>query len=491
MNAPVKFDTAQATPATMVLTHRVRLEPTWKQRRALERILEQQRQLYNAALEERIACYRKTGKSLNDIAQSKSLTEIRAFDPAFAGVQRRIQRATLIRLQRAYQAFFKRAKAGAGAASGFPTFRARVVTVGHQHLVGFGFEGFGFDAPLQIRFDGRRLHFQGVQGGLRVSERDMRRVPELTPETWKGVHFKRTRTGWQATFQVVTPLAAARGADAGGHPKRLLKSGRGKGAVGLDWGTSVLAALSTGEVIENPRYREQGAPDLLVHERRVARRQKGSKRRLKARWRKQGVEKKIADRRRNRFDKLSKALVIQNRTIAIEDLSVSQMMDAERPGETLPEFLKTRRNREALDAAPYMLRQMLAYKAPLHGAELILVDPKNTTHECFWCGQPHFKELTDVEHVCTTPGLYFGKRAPRKVNAARVILKRALASAPAPERSSKALSGIAKGPDDTAGRGRAGDGKPSNGGAARRRPRNTSVAVAGAVASGQPARRRT
>lgn len=461
MNAPVKIETTDAKPAETVLTYRVRLQLTWKQRGAFERILEQQRQLYNAALEERIGCYQKTGKSLNDIAQSKSLTEIRAFDPAFAGVQRRIQRATLIRLQRAYQAFFKRAKAGAGGASGFPTFRARVVTVGHQHLVGFGFEGFGFDAPMQIRFDGKRLHFQGVEGGVRVSKRDLRRVPALTPETWKGVHFKRTRTGWQATFQVVTPLQRERG-------------GCGKGEIGLDWGTAVLAATSKGETIDNPRFREAGAAELLRHERRVARRQKGSKRRLKARWKKQGVEAAIANRRRNRFDKLSKTLVIQNRTIAIEDLTVSQMMNAERPGETLPAFLKTRRNREALDAAPYMLRQMLAYKAPLYGADLILVDPKNTTHDCFWCGLPHFKELTDAEHVCTTPGLYFGRRAPRKVNAARVILKRALASAPAPERRSKALSGIAKGPDDTAGRGRAGGGKPPNGGSALRRPRNTS-----------------
>lgn len=147
------------TGETMVLTYRVRLQPTRQQRRALEAILEQQRQLYNAALEERIACYRKTGRTITDIDQSRSLTVIRADDTTFAAVQRRIQRATLTRLQRAFQAFFKRAKTGAGAASGFPTFRAQVKTVGHLQLVNFGFEGFGFDAPQQIRFDGRRLHF--------------------------------------------------------------------------------------------------------------------------------------------------------------------------------------------------------------------------------------------------------------------------------------------------------------------------------------------
>jgi len=39
---------------TLILTYRYRLNPEARQHRALERILEQQRQLYNAALEERI-----------------------------------------------------------------------------------------------------------------------------------------------------------------------------------------------------------------------------------------------------------------------------------------------------------------------------------------------------------------------------------------------------------------------------------------------------
>ncbi|MGE0022476.1 MAG: RNA-guided endonuclease InsQ/TnpB family protein [Hyphomicrobium sp.] len=462
MNAPVRIDEVvpkarandTAAPATMVLTVAVRLQPTRQQHRDLERVSEQQRILYNAALEERIECYRKTGKTLNDIAQSKSLTIIRADDPAFAGVQRRIQRATLIRLQRAFQAFFRRAKAGAGAQSGFPRFKGR------EH-----WDGFGFDAPLQIAFDGRRLRFAGVHGGIRVSRHDASRLPQPLVAgaggNWKGIHFKRTRTGWAATFQVEVPIAAGRG-------------GMGRGAVGVDWGTSVLAALSTGQIEDNPRPREAASRELRRRERKLARAQRGSKRRMKARRRKQAVEAAIANRRRNRLDKLSKMLVTNYRTVAIEDIAVKNMMGAERPGEDLPEHVKRRRNREALDAAPYKLRQMLAYKATLNRADLILVDPKNTTHECFWCGLPHFKELADAEHVCTTPGLYFGKRAPRKVNAARVILKRALASAPAPERASKALSGIAKGPDDTAGRGRAGGGKPPNGGSALRRPGNTS-----------------
>jgi putative transposase len=43
----------------VILTYHYRLLPTKQQHRALEAILESQRQLYNAALEERIDAYRK------------------------------------------------------------------------------------------------------------------------------------------------------------------------------------------------------------------------------------------------------------------------------------------------------------------------------------------------------------------------------------------------------------------------------------------------
>jgi hypothetical protein len=46
----------------VILTYRYRLLPLKGQHRALERICAAQRELYNAAPEERIDCYRKTGK---------------------------------------------------------------------------------------------------------------------------------------------------------------------------------------------------------------------------------------------------------------------------------------------------------------------------------------------------------------------------------------------------------------------------------------------
>lgn len=58
----------------MVLNYVYRLMPRKSQHRALEAILESQRQLYNAALEERIDAYRKAGVTRNYAAQTKALT---------------------------------------------------------------------------------------------------------------------------------------------------------------------------------------------------------------------------------------------------------------------------------------------------------------------------------------------------------------------------------------------------------------------------------
>ena len=391
----------------MLLTYKSRLNPTRAQHRALEMILEQQRQLANAALAERIDCYAKTGKSINEYDQSKSLTLIRQADPAHSNVQRRIQRGTLKRVDLAYKAFYRRAKAGAGARAGFPKFKGRE-----------WFDSFAFDAFQQIKLDGKRLRFAGMPGGLRVHlDRPLPTVGEDKQTSIKGVWFKRAGRRWYVGFQCEVEPRATR-------------DGLGSGAIGVDWGTSVLAALSSGELVANPRPGEALAKQHARIQRSVSRKKKGSKGRLQARRHLQAINRRIANRRRNTLDKLSARLVRDFGVIAMEKLNVAGMVDGARAAKDVPAAVTTRRNREALDAAPYMLRQMVSYKARREGATLIAVDAKNTTQLCHWCGGMHPKELSEMTHTCTTPGPTFGRVVHRKVNAARVILARAINSDP-------------------------------------------------------------
>ena len=95
----------------MILTYRYRLLPLKSQHRALERLCAVQRELYNAALEERIDCYRKTGKTRTYIDQCKALTECRHELPDMGELPVNLQRWTLKRLDDAFQGFFRRLKA--------------------------------------------------------------------------------------------------------------------------------------------------------------------------------------------------------------------------------------------------------------------------------------------------------------------------------------------------------------------------------------------
>lgn len=107
----------------MIVTYLYRLLPAKCQHRALERILESQRQLYNAALEERIGAYSKAGVTRTYIDQTKALTEWRRSDPEASALPACLQRATLKRLDEAYRGFFRRMPRAAS--PGFPAFAAK------------------------------------------------------------------------------------------------------------------------------------------------------------------------------------------------------------------------------------------------------------------------------------------------------------------------------------------------------------------------------
>ena len=103
--------------------------------RRLERVLEDQRQLYNAALEERIDCYRKTGKGRTYFDQCKALTECRRDLPEMAECPVAIQRGTLKRLDGAFQHFFRRVKNGE--TPGFPRFKGSIHVLSQARIRAF------------------------------------------------------------------------------------------------------------------------------------------------------------------------------------------------------------------------------------------------------------------------------------------------------------------------------------------------------------------
>jgi putative transposase len=184
-------------------------------------------------------------------------------------------------------------------------------------------------------------------------------------------------------------------------------------AVGIDAGIASLVTLSTGEKVTNPRHERRDRARLALAQRRMAKKQKGSANRVRARVKVARVHARITDRRRDHLHKLSTRIIRETQTVIIEDLPVRNMV----------------RNhalaRAISDAAWAELRRQLEYKADWYGRTVIAVDrfyPSSKT--CSVCGVITAKMPLNIrEWTCAA----CGARHDRDVNAAKVIRAAGLA----------------------------------------------------------------
>ncbi|WP_199485240.1 RNA-guided endonuclease InsQ/TnpB family protein [Actinomadura craniellae] len=218
-------------------------------------------------------------------------------------------------------------------------------------------------------------------------------------------------------------------------PDRPSRRQRERGAVGVDLGVKVLAALSkplvvddpSSALVRNPQHLRQAERRLLKAQRALARTQKGSARREKAKRRVGRAHHEVAVRRHAALHQITKRLTTGFAVVALEDLNVAGMTRSARgtvaaPGKNVRQ--KAGLNRVILDSAPAELRRQVNYKATWYGSELAVADrwfPSSKT--CSGCGwqNPHLK-LSDRVFRCTDCGLVMD----RDMNAARNIERHAV-----------------------------------------------------------------
>jgi putative transposase len=376
------------------LTYQYRLAPRRTQHRALEKILEMQRQFYNAALQERRDAWRKT---ISNFDQKKSLTQIRADDPdGYGALPSNLSRWTLKRLDEAYSAFFDRVKANSGRA-GFPRFR------------GLGnWRSFGFIEFSGIRLVGAKLLFKGMLGGLKV--RMHRALPD--DASIRSCVFTKDDKGWSVALHIKTAGAAA-------HPRE-------DAAVGIDVGVEHLATLSTGEHIANPRFETKEAASVRRAARKLSRARRTSKRRQKTKRHLARLRRRVANRRKTYLHQVSASIVRRYGAVAVEDLSIANMTRSakgtiERPGKNVKQ--KSGLNRGMLDASLATLISMIAYKAERAGGRFVKVNARDTSQMCAECDADVPKTGNVRSHSCP----HCKTVVHRDINAARNVLKRAVA----------------------------------------------------------------
>jgi putative transposase len=360
----------------MYITLRYRLLPSKRQHRALESILEGQRQLYNAGPEERIDAFRKAGLARTYFDQCKALTEWRKGDEEAACLPVALQRWSLKRLDEAYRGFFRRI--GSGVKPGFPRFRGRG-----------RFNSFGFAQFAGIRFESGRIRFCGMPGSLRVH---LHRPP-CQEAMIRSCVFRVDDKGWSVGFVVRVPEL------------QLKRRGR---AVGIDLGLTKFAALSDGEIIPNLRAARNAERRLRTAQRAMARKVRGSGNRRKALRCLRRCHARIARARRNHLHQASRRIVRDYDVVAIEKLNIRGLARGPLA-------------KDVHDAGWATFISMLRYKAACAGTRLVEVDPRGTSQECSSCGMTVQKGLDVRIHMCPRCGLTID----RDLNAARNILNRA------------------------------------------------------------------
>ena len=183
--------------------------------------------------------------------------------------------------------------------------------------------------------------------------------------------------------------------------------------VGIDLGLSHFAILSNGEKIAAPNAFRQQEKKLAKLQRRLAKKQKGSRNRAKARLKVARLHAKIADTRKDFLHKLSTRVIRENQTIVIETLAVKKMVQ----NSTLAKSIS--------DAGWGEFARQLEYKAKWYGRTLIGIDKwYPSSKRCSGCGFVVSK-LPLTVRSWTCPGCR--SVHDRDINAARNILAAGLA----------------------------------------------------------------
>lgn len=362
-------------------TYKYRLYPSRKQQEALDFQLWQMRTVYNDALAERRWMWERSRLGVSYPQQWARFKQARKDFPDTIGpLNATGTQQMLRRLDKAFNAFFRRIKRGETA--GYPRFkgRDRFKSLEYKH---------GDGCKLRTDVAGRKLQYIQRVGEVKVKFH--RPIPDNA--VIKHVVVKQQNGKWYVTLMLELPDVKVV------HP-----TGR---QVGIDVGLHALLALSDGGLYDNPRWLKKSLADLRVASRRLGRRKKGGKRRKKAAVQVARLHEKIANQRRDYWHKTTRQLVDRYGLVAIEDLNLAFM--------TRNKHL----SRSAHDAGLGMFRQLLEYKAEEAGTQLVAVNPRNTSQECsgYECDRVVPKTLKVRVHQCEC-----GLIMDRDVNAARNIL---------------------------------------------------------------------
>ena len=238
----------------MYKAYKYRLYPTIEQKDILAQHFGNCRWFYNYALNLSEQTYRKTGKGLSRNAMQSLLPSLKKEYEWLGLCYSQCLQVVALNLSTAYKNFFEKR-------GGYPRYKSK------QRAQSISY-------PQKVKIDGDYLKFPGKVGKVycrftRVFEGEIKTV----------TISKNTSDRYFVSILVDdgTPLPKA-------SPRRGGTQGGSKGkAIGIDVGITDIAVTSDGEKFKNPKWMSKHEKNRVRKERKLARKQKGSKRRNKAR----------------------------------------------------------------------------------------------------------------------------------------------------------------------------------------------------------------
>ncbi len=362
------------------MTFRYRLFPTRVQRVAMRKALDACRWVYNEALAVRKDAWEQEQRSVSRYDTIKMLPGWKNEHPFLLNAYSQSLQDACTRIDLAFQAFFRRVKAGQ--TPGYPRFRGR------KRYDSFTYPQSGFKL-----LDNGRLHLSKIGDVKIVLHRPIEgKIKCLT--------VRRDGLGnWYVCFSCEIEIELLPPS-----PK----------VIGVDVGLTHFATLSNGEHIPNPRFFRQGEKVLAKAQRQLSKCEKGTPEYRKSKRVIQHIHQRIANRRKDFAHKLSRRLVNEFQVIAFEDLDIQDMQDGNWRS----------MNKSIGDAAWGQLTRYTQYKAERAGRECVLVDPRNTTQMCSGCSEIVPKDLSVRIHDCPHCGLILDRDHNAALNILALGLQR-------------------------------------------------------------------
>jgi putative transposase len=369
----------------MIASFQYRLYPTQEHEIVLNNTLETCRHLFNGALAERIDAYQYEGKTIGYNEQQNQLPLLKETAQPLADLYSQVAQDCLKRLEKAYQAFFRRVKAREE--PGFPRFK------------GFGrYRSFCYPQwNGSVKIIGKVLRLSKI-GDIAIR---LHRPLQGTPKTCT---ISRKADGWYASIACEV------------EPQPLPKTGVD---VGIDVGIEQFATFSDDHPpIANPRYLEKAQSRVRKAQKRLERRSrrdksgkltgKQSNRREKAKILLAKAHLRVKRARLDFHHKTAYVLVRRFDTIYIENLNIRGMLKNHHLARVIS------------DAAWGQFFLVLKHKAENAVKTVVEVCPKYTSQNCSGCGEYVPKALSCRTHSCP----YCGLVLHRDKNAAENIRKK-------------------------------------------------------------------